>query len=519
MNNHVARALAVALIATLLATACGSDSNDAATPASEPGAPTTTSAPSQPDDTSDTSAPTSTAPPSEDRGNESFPISLDQQLGVLELDTRPDRIVTLDAWSLDLLTELEIEPVMAYTFGPTPAWLVPAVDGIEIETVQGELPLEQIAGAKADLIMDVSGFFTAFDQAAADQIVSVGTVLSPPSDGFSDRWQARFQHIGEAVGRTNDVTQIIAETEAKLADAIAQHPQLNGAAITFARYNESTDTFDLIVDESDFTRDFLNNELGFATPAAQQQAFDAGQGEIVGGALTISAEQMGLIGEGADAVVLFVAGNPAALDNNALWQSLEVVQQDKVLNLDLGGVFSIRTPSPRSIDHVIDAVLPPLASAVDGSGASATAGDAANVLEAANANGASLIGTLAAFSPNFLSALTGPGPTTALLPTDTALEGAPEATAAALRSDLALLEDVLLYHVIDGSLSVDDIVTQGQLTTLLGEAISVRVEGDTVILNDGQAMIDVADLAAPNGIAHLIDGLLIPPSRAEDLQS
>ncbi|MEM9204579.1 MAG: fasciclin domain-containing protein, partial [Actinomycetota bacterium] len=90
--------------------------------------------------------------------------------------------------------------------------------------------------------------------------------------------------------------------------------------------------------------------------------------------------------------------------------------------------------------------------------------------------------------------------------------------AAALQSDFALLDEVLQYHaIVDAGLLAADISGVTEVMTALGEPITVEVVDGTVVLNGGQATVVVADLMADNGIGHVIDGILIPPSRVDEL--
>ncbi|MEM9614079.1 MAG: fasciclin domain-containing protein [Actinomycetota bacterium] len=496
-------ALAVLLAFALVLAACGGDDD------TDDEASTTTV-----EETAE--AETETAPEESEDGDSPFPVTLTQQLGEVTIEAEPTSIVALDLWSLDFLTELGITPTAAYSFGPVPGWLGDELDGVQPEPLTGDLPLEAIAAAEPDLVMDISGFFTAFSPEVGGTLTEIAPTVSPPVDGFSDPWQDRFRHLGAAVGRSEDVETIITETAAELEAIRTEFPALDGAAVTFARFNTSSSTVDVVIDDSDFTRAFMNGELGFTTPAAQIEAFANDEGEKTGGALQVSLEQVALVGEDADAVVMFVDGDPAALTEQELWQSLDVVAEDRVVFVGLDGVFAVRTPSPTSIAYLAENVLPPLAAAVSGEGASSVAssdgGAAETVLDAAAAEGSTLLATFAAFSPAFNEAINGPGPVTAFFPSDAALTDAPPEVADGLRNDPVLLDTVLQYHVTTGVLTAEDIIAAGEIDTLLGEPITVTVDGDTVVLNDGQATVSVADLSAGNGIAHVIEGILFPPS-------
>lgn len=78
-----------------------------------------------------------------------------------------------------------------------------------------------------------------------------------------------------------------------------------------------------------------------------------------------------------------------------------------------------------------------------------------------------------------------------------------------IRSDPALLEPVLLYHVVEGTYTTEDLLNVSTLTTLEGSMLNVSVEGDTVMV-DGASVVE-PDIMATNGVIQGIDAVLIPP--------
>ena len=69
------------------------------------------------------------------------------------------------------------------------------------------------------------------------------------------------------------------------------------------------------------------------------------------------------------------------------------------------------------------------------------------------------------------------------------------------------LANILLYHVVGGSVMSDALTDGQEVPTLWGADISVTITGDTVMIN--QAMVTVADLVAGNGVVHVIDAVLL----------
>ena len=106
--------------------------------------------------------------------------------------------------------------------------------------------------------------------------------------------------------------------------------------------------------------------------------------------------------------------------------------------------------------------------------------------------------------------LSGDGPFTVFAPTDDAFDALPEGTVEGLLEDIPALTEVLTYHVVSGDVRAADVVTLNAATTLQGDAVDIRVEGDNVFLNEAQVII--TDIEASNGVIHVIDAVLLPPA-------
>jgi uncharacterized surface protein with fasciclin (FAS1) repeats len=107
--------------------------------------------------------------------------------------------------------------------------------------------------------------------------------------------------------------------------------------------------------------------------------------------------------------------------------------------------------------------------------------------------------------------LSGPGPFTVFAPTDAAFAALPSGTIETLLADpTGTLSQILLYHVA-GAGVLSTTLSDGQtITTLLGENITVTIGMNGVMINN--AMVTVADIVADNGVVHVIDAVLLPPS-------
>lgn len=105
--------------------------------------------------------------------------------------------------------------------------------------------------------------------------------------------------------------------------------------------------------------------------------------------------------------------------------------------------------------------------------------------------------------------LRGPGPFTVFAPTNEAFAKVPTATMAQLTADRERLRAVLTYHVLAGRTASSEVKT-GPAKTVQGSNVGLSRAGTFVTVED--AVVTRADLAATNGVVHMIDTVLIPPA-------
>lgn len=110
---------------------------------------------------------------------------------------------------------------------------------------------------------------------------------------------------------------------------------------------------------------------------------------------------------------------------------------------------------------------------------------------------------------DLVNTLKGSGPFTVFAPTDTAFENLPAGTLDSLLKpeNKAKLANILKYHVVSGKVMSSDI-KPGNVATVAGESISIQTQGQQVMINE--ARVTQADIAADNGVIHVIDKVLLP---------
>lgn len=106
------------------------------------------------------------------------------------------------------------------------------------------------------------------------------------------------------------------------------------------------------------------------------------------------------------------------------------------------------------------------------------------------------------------STLSGSGPFTVFAPTNAAFAKVPQDQLTALLNDPAALKALLLYHVVPGRVTAAQVVKLSSAKTVNGANVTIAVNGGTVTIND--STVTATDIAASNGIIHVIDTVLMP---------
>jgi len=103
------------------------------------------------------------------------------------------------------------------------------------------------------------------------------------------------------------------------------------------------------------------------------------------------------------------------------------------------------------------------------------------------------------------------GPYTVFAPTDAAFEKLPKAEVDALLKDKAKLRNVLLFHVLPGTLPSSTVLRMSdgdKVKTVSGKEFTLGLKNSQVTVNG--ALVSKADITASNGVIHAIDSVIMP---------
>lgn len=191
----------------------------------------------------------------------------------------------------------------------------------------------------------------------------------------------------------------------------------------------------------------------------------------------------------------------SAVTNGAIVQPLSTTNTLKLTATAAGDVFinqaqvtSVDINASNGVVHVLDAVVLPVETVVD----------------VAIDNGFSTL-TTAVITAELLPVLTDPlSEFTVFAPTNQAFNELATALNTNIAGILALpnLADVLTYHVVEGTV-LSTQLTVGPVATVNGEDVIVSLTNG-VTIND--ATVTLADVTSDNGVVHVIDGVLLPPT-------
>jgi transforming growth factor-beta-induced protein len=208
-----------------------------------------------------------------------------------------------------------------------------------------------------------------------------------------------------------------------------------------------------------------------------------------------------------------MAADVVGLDGQSAETALEGKSID--IKVDMGNVYLNEDvqviitdiEASNGVIHVIDAVLlPPSDEAMS---------EQMDIVDTAVADGRFTTLVAAVQAAELVETLKSEGPFTVFAPTDEAFAALPAGTLDSLLlvENKQQLTDILLYHVVAGKVMAADVVGldgQSAETALAGQSISIKIDGENVILNDSVNVI-ITDIETSNGVIHVIDAVLLPP--------
>jgi transforming growth factor-beta-induced protein len=151
--------------------------------------------------------------------------------------------------------------------------------------------------------------------------------------------------------------------------------------------------------------------------------------------------------------------------------------------------------------------------AITVSAATALAAADKDIVDTAVAAGSFKTLAKALAAADLVDTLKGPGPFTVFAPTDEAFAKLPAGTLETLLKpeNKAKLRRILTYHVVAGKVMAADVVKLQSAKAVSGDTLTIAAGSGGVTVD--KAKVVTTDIAATNGVIHVIDRVILPTER------
>jgi iron complex transport system substrate-binding protein len=299
--------------------------------------------------------------PSTGASSGAFPVTLTQKTGEVTVKAPPERVVALDFPSADAALALGANVVgmyeVSYVKGGIQEWTKAKLGGQTPELLNTDkgFPLEKIAALRPDLILGTNTYPLVED--AYDKLSAIAPTITHVDAPGVDSWQTGTLQVGKALGKEDEAKRLIADAEAKVAAAKADHPEFAGKSLAFFNYVAGDGLYAVSAD-TDFSIKFLT-ELGFSGVAPEIAKLKSSDGRAL-----VSPERYRLLDAG---IVIGTSPDPQALEQlhgDPLFQRVPAVSDGHWVGLGIGPATAMAFPSVLSVPYAVDALVPELSAAL-----------------------------------------------------------------------------------------------------------------------------------------------------------
>ncbi|MGY1814546.1 ABC transporter substrate-binding protein [Blastococcus sp. SYSU D00820] len=251
--------------------------------------------------------------------------SVAHAMGTAEIEGTPERVVVLDTGELDAVLALGVTPVGAVRTDVSdelPGFVEAAgVDPADIENVGtiAEPDLEAIAGLEPDLILSN----TVRHEAIYEQLAAIAPTVM--AENIAVTWKENLLLAGEALGRSDEAEQLLAEHEERAAEVGALFGDPAGTEVSVVRFIDGSSI--RLYGAGSFIGTVLA-DAGFGRPPVQQ---------VDDFFVEIGQEQLAQ----AEGDLVFYSGYgeegrrlAEQVTGGGLWQNLTAVQQDRAIPVE-----------------------------------------------------------------------------------------------------------------------------------------------------------------------------------------
>ncbi|QIX25344.1 iron-siderophore ABC transporter substrate-binding protein [Nocardioides sp. JQ2195] len=301
-----------------------------------------------------------------------FPVTVEHAYGESTIESEPQRVVTLGWTDQDTALSLGVVPIGAtdISWGGNEHGSTPWFDA-ELEELDGEqperlsdadgVPITEVAKLNPDLILATNSGITQKDYDKLSKINGGTPVVAFPGDPWLTSWQDSLDLVGKALGRTAIAADVKEQTEAALAQAGEEHPQIGGKSFIFA----SLSTADM--SKIDYytvadNRPLILAETGMVNAPIIEEL--SAPGRFYG---TLSADRAKELESDVFITYAETEDDLATFEQDPLLGQIPGIASGHVLaSANQTDALGLSSPTPLSIPYAMEHFMPQVAKAVEG---------------------------------------------------------------------------------------------------------------------------------------------------------
>jgi iron complex transport system substrate-binding protein len=296
------------------------------------------------------------------------PVTIEHALGTTTIDSKPERVATVQWANHEVPLALGVVPVgmAAANFGDDDGdGLLPWVEE-RIEELDAETPVlfdetdgidfEAVADTNPDVIL---AGYSGLTQEDYDTLSEIAPVVAYPEAPWATPWREMIEINAAGMGMEEEGAKLVADLEEEIADTVGEHPELEGKSTMFLTHVDTTDLSEVSYYTPFDTRSAFFSDLGLATPASVEAA--STDPEQFSG--TISAEQIDTLD---DVQIIVTYGDQElvdALEADPLLSRMPAVANGSIVLLPDTPLGTAANPTPLAISWVLEDYVSMLAEA------------------------------------------------------------------------------------------------------------------------------------------------------------
>jgi iron complex transport system substrate-binding protein len=299
------------------------------------------------------------------------PITIGHALGTTTIETKPERVATVNWANQEVPLALGVVPVgMARAdFGDDDGDGVLPWVSEKLDELGGETPVlfdetdgvdfEAVADTEPDVILAA---YSGLTQEDYDTLSEIAPVVAYPETAWGTSWRDMIELNSTGMGMAAEGEQLVADLEEEIAGVAADHPALADKTAMFLTHVDTSDLSEVSYYTTHDTRTAFFEDLGLASPESVATA--SAETELF--SLTQSAEQADAFSD-VDIIVTYGGDELiAALEADPLLSQMPAVANGAIVALPgTSPLGTAANPTPLSISWILDDYLELLAQAAD----------------------------------------------------------------------------------------------------------------------------------------------------------